>query len=673
MAVQVSYPGVYIEEFAPGAPIQGVGTATAAFIGVAATGDLDTPTRITSWRAFRDTFGEHPVAGFYLWYAVRGFFENGGADCYVVRASNGGFASVQLQDRAANNAVTVRARDPGVPNPAITVSVTAAHRLPAASTSLFQPTGTFTVTGQRSVDLANANEAALFKPGDAVTLGAAGTRLTILRVAGPELRFTGNLAVTTGAGPIRLADAPNGTQTVRIQSSVPVPDGALVSGTVLTIKQANVTDAQVVQTVQTEQIDPGDLSKVTYRVTFRLGIGSQLSMDPANAATVESEELDIDIGQGAPTTYSNLGVDPAHPRYYLRAINAASRVVKLEAVDPPPMALLPDSVLADTGAAPVQLQGGAPENLATMSAQDYIDALDTLRRVDAVNLVAVPDAMALTNAAIPPAGPTPNVTAITTVQQAMIAHCEQLADRFAILDSRAGLPLFTVGQTDGIDTQRRSVDSTRGYAALYYPWLCVRPDGPGDNILVPPSGHMSGIIAKSAMTRGVAKAPANAIVAGTIGVERQMGNEDQGILNLLGVNVIRVFNDGERPKLWGARTTATDSNWQYVNVRRLFLYLEESIQDGILWAVFEPNNLALWQKLKLAIRAFLLREWRDGALFGATPEEAFYVRIDEELNPFSEQALGRLHIEIGIRPTYPAEFIVVHIGIWQGGGEVEEG
>ena len=124
--------------------------------------------------------------------------------------------------------------------------------------------------------------------------------------------------------------------------------------------------------------------------------------------------------------------------------------------------------------------------------------------------------------------------------------------------------------------------------------------------------------------------------------------------------------------LWGARTTATDRNWQYVNVRRLFLYLEESIQEGIRWAVFEPNNLQLWQKLKRTITEFLARVWRDGGLFGATQEEAFYVRIDETLNPFSEQALGRLNIEIGVRPAYPAEFIIVRIGIWPGGSEATE-
>jgi len=665
VAVQVSYPGVYIDEFAPGAPIQGVGTGTASFIGVASAGELDTPTLITSWRAFKDTFGEHPKAGFYLWYAVRGFFDNGGTRCYVVRASNGTFAELDLQDRDNNNTVKVKARAPGVPNPPLTIAVTGTHALPAASTEVYQPTGSYTVTGARTADLTDATEAAQFKPGDLVDLSAAGSNRTIGRVSGKELRFVETLSQALGgAGTLRLSDATPDTQVLRIRwtGAAPIPDGTLVAGSVLTVKQAATTVAQIVQGVQTEQIDPNDLTKITYRVTFRRGLGATISLDPANAATVESEELDVDVGQGASTTsYTGLGVDPAHPRYFVQAINAASKVVNLEAVEPPPMADLPNSIVADLAA--TQLPPGQAEDLATMAGQDYIDALDTLSLIDEVNLVAVPDALTLKA-----------VAQITLVQQAMIQHCEQLADRFAVLDARsANLPLFTAGATEGIDAQRRSVDSTRGYAALYYPWLCVSPDGPGDNMYVPPSGHVSGIIARVSQTRGVFKAPANEIIAGTIGVSKQMSNEDQGILNLLGINVVRVFNEGGRPKLWGARTTATDTNWQYVNIRRLFLYLEESIQEGILWAVFEPNNTALWQKLKLAIRAFLLQEWRNGALFGNTAEEAFYIRIDDELNPFSEQALGRLHLEIGVRPSYPAEFIIVRIGIWQGGGEVSEG
>jgi len=174
-------------------------------------------------------------------------------------------------------------------------------------------------------------------------------------------------------------------------------------------------------------------------------------------------------------------------------------------------------------------------------------------------------------------------------------------------------------------------------------------------------------------SRGVFKAPANEILQGTIGVEQTMTDAEHGLLNLQGINIIRVFREGGRPYVYGARTTATDLNWNYVNVRRLFLFLEKSIQDGIRWAVFEPSNISLWDKLRQTISAFLATQWKAGALFGNSPKEAYYVRIDEILNTFEEQRQGRLNIEIGIRPTYPAEFIIVRIGIWQGGSEVTEG
>src|SRR5205823_11008406 len=163
---------------------------------------------------------------------------------------------------------------------------------------------------------------------------------------------------------------------------------------------------------------------------------------------------------------------------------------------------------------------------------------------------------------------------------------------------------------------------------------------------------------------------------GVVGLERIVGDTDQGILNLgYGVNVIRSFRPHGRPVVWGARTTAVglDANWQYVNVRRLFLYLEGSIQQGIRFAVFEPNTEALWASLTQSLTAFLTGVWRDGALFGSSPDKAFYVRIDKVLNPVTEQQLGRLWIEIGVRPAYPAEFIVVRIGIWLGGSTVSEG
>ena len=660
MAVQTSYPGVYIEEFAPGAPIQGVGTSTAAFIGVALQGELEVPTELSSWDEFTSTFGDLPVPGFYLWHAVQGFFQNGGQTCYIVRASNGAYATVTLPDSSAagNDLLTVRARSPGNPVTPISVTVAAAHLLQSATTSLYQPTGTLAgAPAGRDITLGSVAQAAQFRPGDAITAGAGGATATLVRVSGTGLRLDHPLA----GGPyaagdtVRLADAPAGTRTVRIISTVAVPSGTLVPGSMLTVDDGTNQSTQFVESVQTEYVSA---AVVTYRVVFRQGLAFSLSMDPANPATVESEEFTLTVAQGASTSYLNLSIDSAHPRYVLRIVNNdATGLVRVSLVDPPPPVAPPLDLPLAGG--PMALAGGADEDLTTLASADFLRALDTLVAINDVNLVACPDCLVETAA-----------ISATTVQQGLIVHCEQMADRFAILDAIPALAPF--GGTS-IESQRVALDSTRGYAALYYPWLRVPPLGPGDPILVPPSGHVCGIIARSDNTRGVHKAPANELVNGALGVERRLSDVEQGQLNLQGINVLRVFATGGRVNLWGARTTATDTNWQYINVRRLFLYLEESIEVGIRSSVFEPNNLQLWGKLKRTIGDFLRRAWRDGALFGATQEEAFYVRIDEVLNPFSEQALGRLHIEIGVRPSYPAEFIVVRIGIWDGGQQVSEG
>ncbi|MEO5817742.1 MAG: phage tail sheath subtilisin-like domain-containing protein [Gemmatimonadaceae bacterium] len=668
MAVQTTFPGVYIDEFAPGAPIEGVGTSTPAFVGIAARGDLDTPTKLTSWQQFTQLFGDEPRPGFFLWYAVRGFFENGGQVCYVVRASNGTYDRFRFRDRsgvASSRVLEARARAPGVSG--ITINTTIAHLLPISST-VFRPIAGAVVNAAlgREITL-NAGQGAEFRPSDQIRIATVPETLDIVRVSADKLTVATTPSVAlVGGEAVRLADVPTGARTIRIRPGIPVlPANAIVPGTVLTVdataQAGGGSYTGVVDSVQAERLSP---ASTTYRVTFRQPMTTGFTMGAADpAVTVESQEFTIAVLQGpSTTTYTALSMELVHPNYYRTRINDdPAGLIIIDRIDPPSTFPLPLS-LPGTFAANSFGLPGAPETLATMGDGDFIDAIDTLRLIDDVTLLAVPDCLT-------------GIAGVTTanVQQAMIAHCEQLGDRFAVLDSEPGFPPFEVGLAPGVDTQRRGVDSTRGYAALYYPWLRVRPAAAGDPILVPPSGHVCGIIARSDNTRGVHKAPANELVNGAMGVERTMSDVEQGQLNIQGINVLRVFTNGGRVVLWGARTTATDRNWQYVNVRRLFLYLEESIGEGIRWAVFEPNNLGLWQKLRRTITEFLTRAWRDGALFGTTADEAFYVRIDDTLNPFAEQALGRLHIEIGVRPTYPAEFIIVRIGIWSGGKDVSEG
>jgi phage tail sheath protein FI len=675
MPVQVSYPGVYIDEFTPGAPIQGVGTNTAAFIGITREGPIRIPTKVTSWEQFVAAFGKLPPQGSYLWYAVRGFFQNGGQVCYVVRASNGSYQAMTLNDRTTapgRPIVLLQARQPG----ALGITATVADAPLLSGIPVYRPRGALKtaaaasdmeVTLDADGGVSAVNVANRFKPGDEVSFSAGTDRRVISSVNGAKVRFTLPLsAALAAAATMRLANTPNGATTIRLRpgGTGPLPPGQLVRGTILQVQQGANTDTQIVDAVSAEVLTEGvqgAQGPVTYRVSFRSGLGIQLDLDPAAAApTVNSREINLTVALGSVNVvYDRLSMDPAHPRFLTDVLNRdPGGLLNASLVEPPPPNSVGNAIpVAGAAAAMSPAQPGTAEDLAQLTSANFTDALDMLRPIDDVNFIAIPDR------------PTAAAQSMLTVQQALIEHCQLLADRFAVLDADPQIPLFGAAS---LEAQRRGLDSTRGYAALYAPWLRVVPSNDGPPILVPPSGHVCGIFARSDALRGVHKAPANEIVNGALGVERRISLIEQGQLNMLGINIVQVFQDGGRPVLWGARTTATDTNWQYVNIRRLFLFLEESIQEGIRWAVFEPNNLALWQKLKRTLTDFLTREWRDGALFGAKAEEAFYVRIDDVLNPFSEQQLGRLHIEIGVRPSYPAEFIVVRIGIWDGGADVSE-
>jgi phage tail sheath protein FI len=253
-----------------------------------------------------------------------------------------------------------------------------------------------------------------------------------------------------------------------------------------------------------------------------------------------------------------------------------------------------------------------------------------------------------------------------------------MGDRVAIIDGAEDpAPLKADGP---LRKQRAGLDSERGLAALYWPPIVISdptapPAPPGTAPAkrnCPPSGHVAGILARSDNQRGVHKAPANETIRGALDLAYLLNDTEQGALNERNINALRIF-PGRPPVVWGARTLTDSTLWQYLNVRRLFSYVEDSILQGVRWAVFEPNNYALWKGLERSITEFLARVWQSGALFGRTAQEAFYVRIDEELNPPAQRALGRVTVEVGMAPVRPAEFVIVQIGIWDGGSQVSEG
>ncbi|MCO4748105.1 MAG: phage tail sheath family protein [Proteobacteria bacterium] len=268
-------------------------------------------------------------------------------------------------------------------------------------------------------------------------------------------------------------------------------------------------------------------------------------------------------------------------------------------------------------------------------------------------------------------------------QREMLEHCEIRKDRFAILDG----PVVSMGDMD-------IPASDKGYGAIYVPWVKVaKPSwyvgdqnmkigGPlrrkllkadKNELYAPPSGHVAGLFARVDGERGVHKAPANEILMGITGLSQNINAIEQGQYNDRGVNVIRIFKD-RGIRVWGARTLATksDPSWKYINVRRLFIMVEQSIMGGMQWAVFEPNDQTLWKKLGRDVRAYLMRVWRSGALFGADPDQAFYVKCDSETNPRYLIDAGQVNIQVGISPVKPAEFVVFSIGQWDGGALIDE-
>jgi phage tail sheath protein FI len=244
------------------------------------------------------------------------------------------------------------------------------------------------------------------------------------------------------------------------------------------------------------------------------------------------------------------------------------------------------------------------------------------------------------------------------VQQAMIAHCELMGNRMAILD----VPEDKVEPQDVLAWREGEAMYDSAYAALYYPWIRVTDPNPRGNglVTVPPSGHVAGVWARNDGSRGVWKAPANETLNTVQDITRKITQVEQEFLNPKGINAIRSF--GSRGiRIWGARTLSSDPSWQYINVRRLFNMIEQTILDQMQWVVFEPNDMALWERVSRTISGFLNGLWRDGALFGATADEAYSVRCDAELNPLENRRRGMLVTEIAIAPVFPAEFVIFRL------------
>ena len=245
----------------------------------------------------------------------------------------------------------------------------------------------------------------------------------------------------------------------------------------------------------------------------------------------------------------------------------------------------------------------------------------------------------------------PNVS--TDIAKTIITHCENMRFRFAVIDSDKG-----VNNAADLNPRNKITDSS--YGAFYYPWITISDPTTGARKLIPPGGHVLGVYARTDTERGVFKAPANEILRGVLELEVDVNDNTQDDLNPKGVNVTRSF-PGRGIRVWGARTLSSNGLWKYVSVRRLFIFLERSIYENTQWVVFEPNDDRLWARVKDTIRLFLRSQWRGGALFGRTEEEAFQITIDRTTMSQDDILNGRLICEIGIAPVRPAEFVIFRI------------
>ncbi len=314
--------------------------------------------------------------------------------------------------------------------------------------------------------------------------------------------------------------------------------------------------------------------------------------------------------------------------------------------------------------------------IAAMSDTDVEKALKQFEPIDEIAMVAAP---------MPPAPNAQGTEApgeaelkthaqtLNSVHDKLLSHCENMKDRVAILDSTRDIKddklvvvTLKAKAAEGIYQPRASKD---GYGAFYFPWIEVAdPLNAGKRIVVPPSGHVAGVYARSDAERGVHKAPANEAIRGALGVRYTVSKILQEDLNPKGVDCIRSFNG--TIKVYGARSVqGSDPEWIYISVRRLFNFLRESIDQGTQWVVLEPNSELLWAKIRRNVTAFLTTQWASGALFGATRQEAFYVKCDADTNPREVRELGQVVTEIGVAVVKPAEFVIFRVSQWAGTGK----
>ena len=574
-------PGVYVEEYESGAvPMEGVGTSTAGFIGLAEKGDvIGKPQLVTSFSDYMRIFGGYLSETKYgdkryLPYAVEHFFINGGSRAFVMRVCP---ADAKAAATKSDSVLSFTAKNPGEWGNRIKVTVSPVSRV---KTQVYEVEGNSATV--RSVDGFNIGDVVEFADGKTSVYN----KITAIE-----------------------------EKTITFENPV----------------NPSIIDKNLVPTkfVKSCEID----------VSVKYGDAKEDYL----FVSLNTESADYIVSRMAKSELVTVGVGEAKP-----AAKPADAKDKKDAPAAPAAAGIaaPFEAVGGKGDAMImQLSGGTDGNVVGVTAADYIGkdegpgrrtGIQAFIENSDVSLMAVP-----------------GVT-IPEVQMSLIAHCENLKSRFAVLDMPKDRK-----KTDELLEYRDMFDSN--YAAMYHPWVQIFDPLSKKNIIAPPSGSVLGIYARTDTAVGVHKAPANEVVRACTGLASSYNTAEQDLLNPKGVNLIRSF-PGRGIRVWGARTVTSNATWKYINVRRLFIFLEESIRANTNWVVFEPNTEALWGRVKRTIEMFLASVWRSGALAGTSPSEAFFVEIGRSTMTQDDIDNGRLICVIGVAPVKPAEFVIFRIG-----------
>ncbi|MCO6434999.1 phage tail sheath family protein [Nitrosomonas nitrosa] len=625
-------PGVYVEEVSfRSKSIEGVSTSVAGFIGPTRYGPTEGPPELlTSFSDFERIyggmdsidFGNEPQPNF-MAHAVRAFFDNGGSKLYVTRVyqhssdeSQAGIASLDLSTTSLPT-LSLHARFPGqAGNMRITFAMRTSPNLladnPKRLSSVRENDVVFVKRGTGSI----SSEDYLF---DVI-------------LDNGQLAFKGR-NTTVKLDDLDPKGGPEGDQVFRITLSISVRrPGRFEDDQVWTDlsphpKARNAVTALFTETPDSRQkyltipfaIQPRERLESGAELLERL-FGTDFINDKLLPSLQTDEELENQSLQTIRPRPSDLQVT--------RTLENGS-----DGNLPTPDAYKGrEMARSDASSGEVRLSTG----------------LETFVDIEEISMIAAPGHSFNYKDS--------NQGSIDQIVQYLITHCERMRYRVAILDSPNDQVLSEIQEFRG------KLDSK--YAALYYPWIKIidplDPDGRRE-IFVPPSGFVAGICARTDVLHGVFKAPANEITLGGIGFEQLLNKAQQDILNPLGINCFRYF-EGRGFRLWGARTISSDPEWKYFSVRRYFAYLERSIDKGTQWAVFENNSESLWTNLRNTITDFLVNEWRNGALMGTKPEEAFFVRCDRSTMTQNDLDNGRLVCLIGVAVVKPAEFVIFRIG-----------